>query len=89
MWANRSDWANRTELLLIKTVVLAKEPADLVVIVMDHNKKALDSPKIELFCHDPPKQIVHILRDDGVYLFERSLPTLRPGECTLKVTKKG
>ena len=74
--------------MLTKTIALVKEPADLVVTVL-HNNKTLEGANVELFCHNPPVQMEYVLQDNGDYVFERSLPTLPPGECTLKVTKKG
>ena len=81
-------WANRTDDELIETIALETEPADLVVYV-DHNKDNLDGANVQLFCHDPPEESQYALQDDGGYIFERSLPTLPPGECRLEVTKKG
>ena len=75
--------------MLSKTITLEKEPADLVVFVVDHNNKTLEGAKVQLLCGDPQEDIPHVLQEDGSYFFDHSLPTFRPGECTLKITKKG
>ena len=81
--------SNRTEKSLIQNIALEKEPADLVVTVVDHNNKTLEGAQVQLLCGDPQEEIAHVLREDGSYFFDHSLPTLRPGDCTLKATKKG
>ena len=74
--------------MLMKTIALVRVPADLVVYVT-HKNKTLEGTKVELSCHDPPEQMQPVLQGDGGFLFQRSLPTLPPGECRLEVTKKG
>ena len=81
--------ANRTDKSLSQNIALEKEPADLVVTIVDHNNKTLEGTQVQLLCGDPQEEIPHVLREDGNYFFDHSLPTLRPGDCTLKVTKKG
>ena len=74
--------------MLTKTIALARVPADLVVYVT-YNNKTLEGAKVELLCHDPPEKMQPVLQGDRGFIFERSLPTLPPGECRLEVTKKG